>query len=122
MNIPFLKPPFENAERRAVMEVMRTNQLTVGPQVPQFEEAFAEYIGTEHAVAINSGTSSLEIALKSLIMTGKLVKEDAIIIAEDWKDKVNNNMINMDQKYLYLIIIKPFLDTFFSFLVTWRRL
>lgn len=80
MNIPFLKPPFGDEERQAVMEVMKTGNLTVGPQVPQFEEDFAQYIGTEYAVAVNSGSSALEISLKSLILTGKLAKSDKIIV------------------------------------------
>ncbi len=80
MNIPFLKPPFGDEEKQAVMEVMSTGNLTVGPQVPQFEEDFAQYIGTEYAVAVNSGSSALEISLKSLILTGKLAKSDKIIV------------------------------------------
>jgi len=81
MNIPFLKPPFGKEEKNAVLEVMSTSNLTVGPQVPQFEEAFAKYIGTDYAVAVNSGSSALEIALQSLIMSGKLLKGDVIITA-----------------------------------------
>jgi len=80
MNIPFLKPPFGDEERQAVVEVMKTGQLTVGPQVPQFEEDFADYIGIEHAVAISSGSMALEISLKSLILTGELAKGDIIIV------------------------------------------
>ena len=80
INIPFLKPPFGDEEKQAVMEVMSTGNLTVGPQVPQFEENFAAYIGVDHAIAVNSGSSALEIALKSLILTGKLSKNDIIIV------------------------------------------
>jgi perosamine synthetase len=80
MDIPFLKPPFGIEEKNAVMEVMSTGNLTVGPQVPEFEESFAKYIGVKHAIAVNSGSSALEISLKSLILTCKLAKSDKIIV------------------------------------------
>lgn len=80
INIPFLKPPFGNEEKDAVLKVMKTGNLTVGPQVPQFELDFAIYTGINYAVAVNSGSSALEITLKSLIMTGKLAKGSVIII------------------------------------------
>ena len=43
----------------AVISVMRGDWLTQGPSVRQFEEAFARYVGTEHAVAFANGTAAL---------------------------------------------------------------
>jgi dTDP-4-amino-4,6-dideoxygalactose transaminase len=53
-------------EIEAINEVLRSGILAQGPKVREFEEQFAEYIGTEYAVATNSGTSALHTALASL--------------------------------------------------------
>lgn len=57
------------AER--VAEVLSTGQLTLGKYGKQFEEAFAQFCGCRHAVAVNSGTSALEIILRALGVEGK---------------------------------------------------
>lgn len=54
---------------------LESGWLTLGPYGKKFEEAFSEYIGTQFAVSVSSGTSALEIALRSLIKQG-----DEIII------------------------------------------
>jgi perosamine synthetase len=48
---------------RAVGEVLRSGQLAQGPKVEEFEKAFAGYLGVKYAVAVNSGTAALHIAL-----------------------------------------------------------
>ena len=47
----------------AVQEVLESAQYVLGPRVAAFEDAFAAYCGTRHAVAVNSGTSALHLAL-----------------------------------------------------------
>ena len=54
-----------------IQEVLATGQLTLGRYGTQFEEAFARFCGTRYAIAVNSGTSALEIILRSLGVTGK---------------------------------------------------
>lgn len=64
-----LEPELErHAEefREAMERVMRTGQFILGPEVEGFEEEAAEYLGTEHAVGVNSGTDALVIALRAL--------------------------------------------------------
>jgi perosamine synthetase len=63
MHIPMSSPDITQAEIDAVNEVLRTPYLSIGPKLIQFEEAFAQYIGTKHAVAVNSGTSGLHLAV-----------------------------------------------------------
>lgn len=50
----------------AFQRVMRSGQFIFGPEVRQFEEEAAAYLGAEHAVGVNSGTDALVIALRSL--------------------------------------------------------
>ncbi|WP_447983496.1 DegT/DnrJ/EryC1/StrS family aminotransferase [Nitrospira sp. Nam74] len=57
------------AER--IQEVLSTGQLTLGKYGMEFEQKFAKFCGTDHAIAVNSGTSSLEIILRGLGVEGK---------------------------------------------------
>jgi len=57
------------AER--ITEVLTTGQLTLGKYGAQFEERFAQFCGCRNAIAVNSGTSALEIILRSLGVEGK---------------------------------------------------
>lgn len=64
--IPLSSPFIEDDDRKAVMDVLDTRFLSLGPKLPEFEERFAKYIGTKYAVALNSGTSALHLAVKAL--------------------------------------------------------
>jgi dTDP-4-amino-4,6-dideoxygalactose transaminase len=57
------------AER--IQDVLSTGQLTLGKYGAEFEQKFAQFCGTAHAIAVNSGTSSLEIILRGLDVAGK---------------------------------------------------
>ena len=57
------KPQVGNEEIEAVRQVLLSGQFVSGARVEEFESAFAEYIGVEHAVAVNSGTAALHAAL-----------------------------------------------------------
>ncbi|WP_298820682.1 DegT/DnrJ/EryC1/StrS family aminotransferase [Chloroflexus sp.] len=61
MPIPMSSPDITEAEIAAVHQVLQTNQLSIGPQIVAFEQAMARYIGTPHAVGVNSGTSGLHL-------------------------------------------------------------
>ena len=54
-----------------IEEVLETGQLTLGKYGAEFEQQFARFCGAQHAVAVNSGTSALEIILRSLQVAGK---------------------------------------------------
>lgn len=66
MQIPLSRPDITQAERDAVNEVLSTPILSLGPKVPEFEQAFCDYLGCKYAVAVNSGTSGLHLALRAL--------------------------------------------------------
>jgi dTDP-4-amino-4,6-dideoxygalactose transaminase len=61
--IPFDRPDIGEAEIAAVSEVLRSGWITTGPQTKAFERRFAAYVGAEHALAVNSGTAAMHIAL-----------------------------------------------------------
>src|SRR5262245_58593649 len=64
--LPFHLPDIDEAEVRAVEETLRSGWLTTGPKVNQFEEDFAHYVGSQCAVAVNSGTAALHLALTAV--------------------------------------------------------
>ncbi|WP_440952431.1 DegT/DnrJ/EryC1/StrS family aminotransferase [Methanococcoides sp. FTZ1] len=61
--IPIAKPDIGNEEIDAVSEVLASGIIAEGERVGEFESAFADYIGAEHAIAVNSGTAALHTAL-----------------------------------------------------------
>jgi len=64
--IPFHVPSIGEEEIADVVETLRSGWITTGPKVRQFEEAFAAYIGARHAIAVNSGTAALHLALEAV--------------------------------------------------------
>jgi perosamine synthetase len=64
--IPLAKPVLGEEEERAVIEVLRSGQLSLGPKVGEFERLFAEQIGAVHASAVSSGTAGLHLALRAV--------------------------------------------------------
>ena len=65
-SLPFYRPSIGEEEIRGVVSSLRSGWLTTGPATRQFEEEFAEYIGVPYAVAVNSCTAALHIALSIL--------------------------------------------------------
>jgi perosamine synthetase len=61
--ISLAKPDINEADIQAVLEVMRTDQLALGPKLSAFETLIADYVGVEHAVPLNSGTSALRLVI-----------------------------------------------------------
>lgn len=64
--LPFHLPLIEEDDMRAVREVMESGWITTGPRAAEFEQQFARYIGARHAIAVNSGTSALHVALDAI--------------------------------------------------------
>ena len=64
--IPLARPVLGEDEEAAVIEVLRSGQLSLGPRVPAFETAFAERLGAAHACAVSSGTAGLHLALRAV--------------------------------------------------------
>jgi perosamine synthetase len=64
--IPLAKPVLGAEEEAAVIEVLRSGHLSLGPRVPAFEQAFAARLGVPHASAVSSGTAGLHLALRAV--------------------------------------------------------
>lgn len=57
------QPNISEAAIEAVNKVLRSGWIGLGPKVAEFEERFAQYVGAKYAVAVNSGTAALHLAL-----------------------------------------------------------
>jgi len=66
MRIYLSRPDITEKEIEAVCAVLRSPNLSLGPKLPEFENAFTEYIGRKRAVAVNSGTSGLFLCILAL--------------------------------------------------------
>lgn len=75
MNIPAFKPFFSDEDKEwvasKIKEILTTGQLTLGSLGKEFEKKFCEITGAQYAVAVNSGTSAIEIPLRILDVAGK---------------------------------------------------
>jgi len=74
--IPFALPDIGDAEIDAVVEALRSGWITTGPRVREFEEQFATAVGAPHALAVNSATSGLHLALEA----SGVSTDDAVIV------------------------------------------
>jgi len=64
--IPYGRQWVDEDDVSAVADVLRSDWLTTGPKVAEFEESFAQVVGARHAVAVNSGTAALHATLHAL--------------------------------------------------------
>ena len=74
IKVPFFKPSFSDEEKNAVCQVIESGWLTTGKVTHEFEEEFADYVGAMHALAVNSNTSGMILAMEACgVRAGKAV-------------------------------------------------
>jgi len=61
--LPISRPSIGQEEIDEVAKVLRSGWLTTGPKVREFEARFAEFVGVEHSIAVNSCTAAMHLAL-----------------------------------------------------------
>lgn len=64
--IPYGRQSINDDDVRAVVETLKSDYLTQGPKIKEFEKKFARYVGAKYAVAVNNATSALHLATKVL--------------------------------------------------------
>lgn len=64
--IPYGRQYINDDDIKAVVETLKSDYLTQGPKIKEFEEKFAEYVGAKYAVAVNNATSALHLATTAL--------------------------------------------------------
>ena len=86
--VPLSSPDIIEKDIEAVVEVMRTRYLSIGPKVVEFEKRMSEYTGVKYAVAVNSGTSALH-----LIIRGMEIGEGNVVITTPFSFIASANCI-----------------------------
>jgi dTDP-4-amino-4,6-dideoxygalactose transaminase len=74
--LPFALPWISDQEINEVADTLRSGWLTTGPKTKLFETEFAQYIGVKHAIAVNSCTAGLHLAL----LTSGITQGDEVIV------------------------------------------
>jgi perosamine synthetase len=74
--IPYGRQSIDEDDIKAVLEVLRSDWLTTGPKVVEFEQAFADYVGAQETVAVCNGTAALHAAMYAL----KIGPGDEVIV------------------------------------------
>jgi dTDP-4-amino-4,6-dideoxygalactose transaminase len=64
--LPYGKQSIDDDDVQAVVDVLRSDWMTTGPKVAEFEEAFAAWVGAKHAVTFSSGTAACMAPLSRL--------------------------------------------------------
>ena len=63
--VPMSSPDLTDAERQAVLAVLNTPMLSMGPRIEAFEDAFKTFTGAKHAIGVNSGTAGLHLCVRA---------------------------------------------------------
>jgi dTDP-4-amino-4,6-dideoxygalactose transaminase len=74
--LPFARPSITEREKRAVIDVLDSGWLTTGPRSKAFEEQFAATVGSRFAIALNSATAALHLALEAI----GIGRDDEVIV------------------------------------------
>lgn len=73
MNVPLSIPDIGDKEINEVVKVLKSGWLAHGPKTKEFEELFANYIGTKNATSLNSCASALQLVIEGLDMRGEII-------------------------------------------------
>ncbi len=64
--LPFARPDLDESELSEIREALDSKWITTGPKARQFETEFAAYVGARHAIAVNSCTAAMHLALEAV--------------------------------------------------------
>lgn len=102
MRIAMSSPDITASEIEAVNQVLQTPYLSIGPRIAQFEECFAAYIGTRHAIGVSSGTTGLHLCV---IAAG--VGEGDLVITTPFSFVASANVILYERAIPVFVDIDP---------------
>ncbi|MDN4480435.1 DegT/DnrJ/EryC1/StrS family aminotransferase [Demequina muriae] len=86
-SLPLATSTWDDRERAALIDVIDSDRFTMGPRVAEFERAFAEFVGSGHAVMVNSGSSANLLAVAAAILNPeiRLAPGDEVLVpAVSW--------------------------------------
>ena len=66
INIPYGRQSIDSSDKQAVIDVLKSDWLTTGPKILEFENDFSNFVGSEHSVAVSSGTAALHCCIAAI--------------------------------------------------------
>lgn len=102
MKIQLAKPDITQVEIDAVVEVMKSGWLSIGPKVEEFEKKIGDYVGVKHAIAVNSGTSGLHLLIKAFD-----IKDGDEVITTPFSFVASTNCILFERAKPVFVDINP---------------
>lgn len=102
MKIRMSSPDLTDADRQAVLEVLNTPNLSMGPKIAAFEQAFCELTGAKHAIGVNSGTAGLHLCVRA---AG--IGPGDIVITTPFSFVASTNVILFEKAVPVLVDVDP---------------
>ncbi|MCX7964705.1 MAG: DegT/DnrJ/EryC1/StrS aminotransferase family protein [Candidatus Sumerlaea chitinivorans] len=81
--IPLSDLNYDEAEQQAVLEVLGSRWLTMGPRTEEFEARLAEFLGVRHVIAVSNGTCALQLAYRAVAWLRGQAHSNAFVIVPD---------------------------------------
>ena len=100
MKVYLSRPDICEKDIQAVVQVLKTPNLALGPKIPEFEKKIADYVGTKYAISVNSGTSALFLCVKAL----NIGKDDEVITTPFTFIASTNCILMVDAKPVFVDI------------------
>jgi len=103
MKIRMSSPDLSDADRQAVLDVINTPNLSMGPKIAAFERAFCEFTGAKHAIGVNSGTVGLHLCVRA---AG--VEAGDILLTTPFSFVSSTNVILFEKAVPVFVDVDPF--------------
>ena len=100
--IPMSSPDLTDAERRAVLAILQTPNLSMGPQIVKFETALANFTGARHAIGVNSGTAGLHLCVRA---AG--ISPNDLVLTTPFSFVASTNVILFEQALPVFVDVDP---------------
>ena len=100
--VPMSSPDLTDAERQAVLDVLNTPMLSIGPKITEFEAAFCAFSGNQHAIGVNAGTSGLHLMIRALD-----IKENDLVITTPFSFVASTNAILFERAIPVFVDVDP---------------
>jgi perosamine synthetase len=102
MKVPLSQPDINEQDIAAVLDVLKTNQLSIGPKVIEFEKIMAHWAGQKHGIAVNSGTSGLHLIVRAMGL-----KDDDEVITTPFSFVASSNCLLFERVKPVFVDIDP---------------
>jgi len=102
MPIPMSSPDINDQDRKAVWDVINTPLLSMGPKVLEFEDAIRDFVGTKHAIAVNSGTAGLHTIIRA-----EDIRDGDLVITTPFSFVASTNAILFERAVPVFVDVDP---------------